>query len=362
MSETMALGILIRKFCPVCKKRLSTTAFNNSKGTVDNLSGTCRACTNSRRRQHENLGKIRRRSADNLASALRQGHIKIIRKLLNNGAKPHWSWVCETMREGHLAFAEELLESGIDRNVFTMAAMGDSDGVTHRIRRVPMDARLATSMEPNGHNVTPLHVGCASNWRSHGQNHMTAQVEVAKALRKHGADVNAHARYRGIDDATPLFCACWSSGNAILVQWLLDQGANATDRDLLAALGHFQRHNKGEYEIADALLAWGLSVDGNFPGNRTPLQAFAHQAAHKTVAWLIAHGAEVNARGPGDRTAAHFAAERNTGPTTLALLVESGADLAARDEDGQTPLDIARLNGKIRLIEWIERKIYANDQ
>jgi ankyrin repeat protein len=48
--------------------------------------------------------------------------------------------------------------------------------------------------------------------------------------------------------------------------------------------------------------------------------------------------------------AAHFAAERNTGLRTLALLVESGADLSARDEDGNTPLDTARLNGKVRLV------------
>jgi ankyrin repeat protein len=80
---------------------------------------------------------------------------------------------------------------------------------------------------------------------------------------------------------------------------------------------------------------------------------------HRTVAWLIAHGADVNARCQGGRTAAHLAAERNTGPKTLALLVESGADLAARDDDGHTPLDIAKLNGKVRLAEWIKRRLRA---
>jgi ankyrin repeat protein len=67
---------------------------------------------------------------------------------------------------------------------------------------------------------------------------------------------------------------------------------------------------------------------------------------HRTVSWLIAHGADVNARGPRGRAAAHLAAERNTGPKTLAVLLESGADLAACDNDGRTPLDIAKLNGK----------------
>jgi ankyrin repeat protein len=120
-----------------------------------------------------------------------------------------------------------------------------------------------------------------------------------------------------------------------------------------------QRHGKEAYDVAEALLAWGLPVDG-VPGHRTPLLAFAHQGVHRTVAWLIAHGADVNARTQGGRTAAHLAAERNTGPKTLALLVEAGANLSARDEDGHTPLDIAKRNGKVRLVEWIKRRVNGN--
>jgi hypothetical protein len=39
-----------------------------------------------------------------------------------------------------------------------------------------------------------------------------------------------------------------------------------------------------------------------------------------------------------------------TSPKTLALLDDRGADLTVRDADGQTPLEIARLNGKSRLV------------
>ena len=347
--------MIAKKTCPVCAKRLSAAAFNDSARTADGLARTCRACTNARRRQRDR--SKRRAPTHNLAAALRHGDVKAVRKLIRAGAQPNADWVCETMRGGHRALAEVLLASGAARNVFTMAAMGDSAGLTRRLRRVPADARRAVGMAPGGRNVTPLHVACSSDWRPHGQERMTAQVDVAEALMQAGADLNARARYRGIDEATPLFCACWSSGNLALVRWLLDHGAHAGDSDLWAALGHFQRHGKGAEDLAEALLAWGLPVDGGAPGDRTPLQGFAHHAAHKTVAWLLAHGAEVNARGPGGRTAAHFAAERNTGPKTLAVLVEKGADLAARDEDGHTPLDIARLNEKVRLVDWMKRRV-----
>ena len=344
------------KTCRVCRKKQSAAAFNGSARSVDGLANTCRACTNARRRQLEASRPDRRATANNLAALIRRGDIKTLRARLRTGAKPHWSWVCETLREGHLALAEMLLESGVERNVFTMAAMGDSVRLTRRLRRVPTDARLVADFAPNCLNVTPLHVGSATDWRSHGRECFTAQTKIAEILCEHGADPNATACYRGLE-STPLFCACWTSGNLQLVRWLLDHGAIASDHCLPAALGHFQRHGRGADEVAEALLAWGLPVDGSTPGDRTPLQAGAHQAQHKTVAWLIAHGADVNARGPGGRTAAHLAAERNTGPKTLALLVEHGADLAARDDDGQTPLTIAELSGKSRLVEWIRNRI-----
>ena len=278
-----------------------------------------------------------------------------MRKLVRAGVTPHWDWVCETMRGGHIPLANVLLKSGVERNVFTMAAIADTQGLARRLRRVRADARLAASMEPASDRVTPLHAGCSSDWRSHGPERMTAQVQVAELLVEHGADLHALARYRGIGDANPLFCACWSSGNLSLVRWLLDRGALANDAHFAAALGHLQRHGQEAYDVAEALLDWGVPVDGR--GERTPLQACAHQGGHKTVAWLIAHGADVNSWSSGGRQAVHFAAERNTGPKTLALLVAAGADLSARDEDGRTPLEIARLNGKMRLVEWIKKRL-----
>lgn len=351
------------KICAACERRLPAGDFNGSAKTADGLSRACRACVNARRRERYRSGVKQPRGharSTVIRTALRQGDVNAIKKLLEAGTTPRWDWICETMREGHLSLAEMLLQSGVKQNMFTMAAMGDVKGLTRRLRRVRADARLVSDMEPASSRVTPLHVACASDWKSHGHARMAVQTQVAMILAEHGADLNARARYRGIDDATPLFCACWSSENLLLVRWLLVHGAAASGECLPAALGHLQSHGRGAYDIAEALVGVGLNIDFGAGTGRTPLQAFAHQGDHRTVAWLIAHGADVNLRSSSGRTALHYAAERNTGPKTLALLVEAGANLSARDADGRTPLEIAKRNEKQRLVEWIRRQVRAN--
>jgi WD40 repeat protein len=63
---------------------------------------------------------------------------------------------------------------------------------------------------------------------------------------------------------------------------------------------------------------------------------------------LIAHGADVNARSSGGRTAVHYAAERNTGPKTLALLVRlasAGGDQTVIVWDAASGLELRTLKG-----------------
>lgn len=60
---------------------------------------------------------------------------------------------------------------------------------------------------------------------------------------------------------------------------------------------------------------------------------------------LLAKGTAVNAPGPRGKTALHHAARRGQ-PELVALLLRSGADASLRDDDGQTPRDIAIALGK----------------
>ena len=285
------------------------------------------------------------------ALAIRTGDVETVRGWLASGARPEWPWVCETMRNGHLPLAELLLLAGAERNLFSLAAVGDRNGVRTRLQEHPEEARQTVSLPPACVEIGVLHVACGSDLRDLPRGEQV-QVEIVGMLHERGADVNATAYYRGLPDATPLFSACWSSGNVALLRWLIEAGAEPAPAALAAALGHFQRHTKPAFELAEVLVQSGVSLEAP-AGERSLLQAFSNQGALRTVAWLLARGAEVHARGPAGRSAAHFAAERNTGPATLALLAEHGADLTARDDDGRTPSDLARLHGKTRTVDWL---------
>ena len=72
----------------------------------------------------------------------------------------------------------------------------------------------------------------------------------------------------------------------------------------------------------------------------THLHTAARMNDSNSVRWLIANGADVNAKNRNDWTPLHHAARQNA-PETAALLLKNGADVNAKDNDGDTPLDWA---------------------
>ena len=60
------------------------------------------------------------------------------------------------------------------------------------------------------------------------------------------------------------------------------------------------------------------------------------------------------------RTRAHVPSMHQCPPSSVGPL-EDGTP-RARDEHGHTPLDIAKLNGKARLVEWITKRLRSNSR
>ncbi|PQO47642.1 ankyrin repeat domain-containing protein [Blastopirellula marina] len=281
------------------------------------------------------------------------GHDELAEYLLNAGAKPQREMAYEAARGGHARLIEVLLKHGLKQDLFVAAALGDAEQVKQLLSE---DSAAVT--ECDSQRMTPLHYGCASSvWRvspALQQSHPAVTLLLLEA----GAAFDAPAAYYGLDGVTPLFCVAWTGGNEEIARQLLARGAQITPNILLAAVGHFQRHGDGNYAIAEQLLDHGFDV--NAGEDRTALHVFAAHEDARGVAWLLAHGANVEACDVAGNTPLIAAARRNAGTRVIQQLLDAGADDTATNEQGETALAAAQAAGKRKTAELL--KAIATDQ
>ncbi|MCC6621901.1 MAG: ankyrin repeat domain-containing protein [Deltaproteobacteria bacterium] len=168
----------------------------------------------------------------------------------------------------------------------------------------------------------------------------------AEVLLAAGAPVGARTR----DMRTPLHEAA-RLGQRDMVQRLARRAAvDALDIARATPLG--AAVETGALEAAAALLAVGAAIDG-VPGATPPLAVVAQstRARDRTagIRWLVAAGANVDARDILGRTPLHAAVQQGHTDATAAL-VALGASLDARDESGATPLTIAVRASRLEIL------------
>ncbi|MYI44949.1 MAG: hypothetical protein F4123_00895 [Gemmatimonadetes bacterium] len=206
----------------------------------------------------------------------------------------------------------------------------------------------------SGGGSTPLHLAAA--WAS--------DPAVVALLVQAGADVNA----RDGDDYAPLHRAAQSNDNPDMIGMLLDAGAEvdawASGFSIDWGWDYTPLHlavSNGNPAVTAALLDAGANVNAvSGRGTGTPLhQAAGNESNPVVVALLIEGGADVNARAEvwdrccwttsRDRTPLHLAAKAN--PAAFMMLLDAGADPAALDDYGRTPMDYARENRALQELE-----------
>ncbi|MEM8670537.1 MAG: ankyrin repeat domain-containing protein [Planctomycetota bacterium] len=201
-------------------------------------------------------------------------------------------------------------------------------------------ALLDVGADPNQSTLgyTPLH---AITWvrkplrgdgdpPPQGSGAMTSMQFVSK-LVDHGADVNAlHGRHSAgalrlnRTDATPLLLAA-ETGDLLLIEFLVDRGANPS--------------TKNADGCTPLLAACGVGVIGN--GDET---AGTEEEAIETVAYLLTHGANINATDKYGHSAMHGAAYKSW-TKLIPFLTKHDADAAVwnqKNKRGWTPLKIAQ--------------------
>jgi ankyrin repeat protein len=130
-----------------------------------------------------------------------------------------------------------------------------------------------------------------------------------------------------------------------LIYQLIADGANVNELDKYGATLLMTACRWGELSTVKFLIDLGARVDSpRSSKGRTPLiVACAYYGGREVCAYLIAHGAKVNAQS-NDGTTALMLAAQYWKSDIVELLLKAGADAGLKDTRGQTAIDYLNMN------------------
>ncbi|MFW5664458.1 MAG: ankyrin repeat domain-containing protein [Coleofasciculus sp.] len=255
--------------------------------------------------------------------------------------------VYEAAEQGDITTIQQYLKNGLGVN----ARNGDYTTPLHWVGSAEMAQLLITAgadvNATDQYGWTPLHYA-----RSR---------DIAALLIAHGANIHAQSQPNWeqlhgyhwnwgklLPGITPLHVA----RSAEIAQLLIDQGADVNAKD--AKTNRTPLHLANSPEIAAVLIKNGAKIEADQINTAYhPHGTLLHQASQieskLMIEFLLQSGANIVAKDYQDNTPLHFAPS----PEIAALLI---ADINARNSYGETPLHKAVENDKTELVEFLLAK------
>jgi len=251
--------------------------------------------------------------------------------------KPHFAaWLC--LRDNDF---KKRIEQPEATPLYHLAGLGFRAMVDYLISKRPGDLTV------RGHYGTPLHAALCSG-----------HTDVALLLLGHCVDVDV----RGIDDRTPLHMAV-DRGLLEVTRILIEQGASINARDssdrtpLHPTFDDVSRYTFDDtyFDVVGCLLEHGADVDAQAnTKHSTPLHLASYYGGLRVAELLLNRGVNVNVRDKQCRIPLHEVLTdlHNSLPDyfvdAVRFLLDHGADLDAKDNNGLTPLHVLSQYGNIK--------------
>lgn len=176
----------------------------------------------------------------------------------------------------------------------------------------------------------------------------SGDAALVESLLNHGAEIDGTDTY----DNTPLFLAA-SSGHVAVVKCLLANGASKSIRVRMDRGPLHGAALKGHTEVIKLLLSEGFQVNDKDQLGCTALHSAAHVGHLNAVRFLLSNGADKNACDNSNATPLHAAAGQGHAEIAERLLV-AGANRGAKQTiDGSQPIHLAAKDGHVSVLKCL---------
>lgn len=225
------------------------------------------------------------------------------------------------------------------------------------MKKILMAVSLLAAFVLNGCSTIETK-GDVNSVNKYGKTAIISAVENSKGsvelLINSGANINA----RDIYGNTPLLVAILKKDTATAAL-LLEKGANPNVKNNYGETPIMLAAKNNDIVLVKLLVAKGVSINSkDGKGNPVLIEA-VNKNSPEFVRYLIENGATVNVRDMWmnkEKTALMIAIENYASIETIDLMVAKGADLNAKDSDGNTPLMIAVERNNVPAVKLLVEK------